>query len=55
MGLKNYNSGLAKLEHEEIRCCYVGVTRTKKSLVIFDPILQTKSHTFPLLGPTGYI
>jgi superfamily I DNA/RNA helicase len=54
-GLKNYNSGIARLEEEELRCCYVGVTRTKKSLVIFDPILQSKSYTFPLLGPQGYI
>ena len=55
IGLQNYNSGIARLEEEELRCCYVGVTRTKKSLVIFDPLLQRKSNTFPLLGPQGYI
>mgnify|MGYP003665205902 FL=1 len=54
--LRNYNSGLSSEEEEEIRCCYVGITRTKKALHIYDPILQGKTNTFPLIGPTyGYI
>ena len=47
ISLKNYNSGIIKLEDEEIRMCYVGVSRAEEELYIFNP---TYKNTFPLLS-----
>ena len=45
--LKSYNSGIIRLEDEEIRVCYVGVSRAEEELYIFNP---THKNTFPLLS-----
>jgi superfamily I DNA/RNA helicase len=45
--LKSYNSGIIRLEDEEIRVCYVGVSRAEEELYIFNP---TYKNTFPLLS-----
>jgi len=46
--LNAYNKGNQQDEDEEIRACYVGVTRAKKELYLFEPPGQYK-HPFPLL------
>ena len=45
--LKSYNSGIIRLEDEEIRVCYVGVSRAEEELYIFN---STYKNTFPLLS-----
>ena len=45
--LKSYNSGIIRLEDEEIRVCYVGVSRAEEELYIFN---STHKNTFPLLS-----
>ena len=45
--LKNYNSGIIRLEDEEVRVCYVGVSRAEEELYIFNPSYK---NTFPLLN-----
>jgi len=47
ISLKNYNSGIIRLEDEEIRMCYVGVSRAEEELYIFN---STYKNTFPLLS-----
>ena len=45
--LLSYNSGIIRLEDEEIRVCYVGVSRAEEELYIFN---STYKNTFPLLS-----
>ena len=45
--LQNYYSGLIKKEEEELRTCYVGVTRAQEELYILDTGKQ--KHKFPYL------
>ena len=45
--LKSYNSGIIRLEDEEVRVCYVGVSRAEEELYIFN---STYKNTFPLLS-----
>ncbi len=45
--LLSYNSGIIRLEDEEVRVCYVGVSRAEEELYIFNP---TYKNTFPLLS-----
>ena len=45
--LRSYNSGIIRLEDEEIRVCYVGVSRAEEELYIFN---STYKNTFPLLS-----
>ena len=47
ISLKNYNSGIIRLEDEEVRACYVGVSRAEEELYIFN---STHKNTFPLLS-----
>ena len=46
--LKKYKMGNQKDEDDELRVCYVGVTRAKKELYLFEPPGQYK-NPFPLL------
>ena len=46
--LKAYKMGNQKDEDDELRVCYVGVTRAKKELYLFEPPGQYK-NPFPLL------
>ena len=46
--LNAYNKGNQQDEDEEVRACYVGVTRAKKELYLFQPPGYNK-HPFPLL------
>jgi len=46
--LNAYNKGNQQVEDEEVRACYVGVTRAKKELYLFEPPGQYKKP-FPLL------
>ena len=45
--LRSYNSGIIRLEDEEVRVCYVGVSRAEEELYIFN---STYKNTFPLLS-----
>ena len=45
--LLSYNSGIIRLEDEEVRVCYVGVSRAEEELYIFN---STYKNTFPLLN-----
>jgi len=42
--LNAYNKGNQQDEDEELRVCYVGVTRTKKELYLFEPLGQYKDE-----------
>jgi superfamily I DNA/RNA helicase len=45
--LLSYNSGIIRLEDEEVRVCYVGVSRAEEELYIFN---STYKNIFPLLS-----
>ena len=45
--LKNYYSGLIDKEEEELRTCYVGVTRAQEELYILD--IGKQKNKFPYL------
>ena len=46
--IKSYNSGDRKKEDEETRVAYVGTSRAKKHLIIYEHSMKVKNR-FPLL------
>ncbi len=47
--IKNYRNKTPFFRREEIRCAYVGATRSKRSLYIYKPLLRYGEEYFPLL------
>jgi len=47
--LLSYNSGIIRLEDEEVRVCYVGVSRAQEELYIYSSVYSLK-NIFPLLS-----
>ena len=45
--LSSFRNGTEEQEDEEVRTCYVGATRAKKTLIIYQP---PKAKIFPLLN-----
>jgi len=45
--LSSFRNGTEEQEDEEVRTCYVGATRAKKTLIIYQP---PKANIFPLLN-----
>tara|TARA_R110002020_G_scaffold257139_1_gene470755 strand:+ start:1631 stop:3337 length:1707 start_codon:yes stop_codon:yes gene_type:complete len=45
--LNSFRNGTEEQEDEEVRTCYVGATRAKKTLIIYQP---PKANIFPLLN-----
>ena len=48
---KNFKQGTPLEQDEEVRVAYVGVSRAKHELYLFDPMIKKSENYFPLLNP----
>ena len=48
---KNFKQGTPLEQDEEVRVAYVGVSRAKHELYLFEPMIKKSENYFPLLNP----
>ena len=48
---KNFRQGTPLEQDEEVRVAYVGVSRAKHELYLFEPMIKKSENYFPLLNP----
>ena len=48
---KNFKQGTPLEQDEEVRVAYVGVTRAKHELYLFEPMIKKSENYFPLITP----
>ena len=48
---KNFKQGSPPEQDEEVRVAYVGITRAKHELYLFEPMIKKSENYFPLITP----